>query len=179
MRKLLSYAIIITLLAIGGYMLYRTIVPNLIARAVVSDSLPGYIPKRLQARVESIRVPLNQGTEAMLKKMHASDIPLEHVLQAVDDISEEEAYAFLDELNAKDPRNTNEVFDILKKHFSTDFDLEVFREPFNHHFEMKQIKNGIAYANFNRNSNDVDIATARAILKKIIIEKEKEVVSNQ
>jgi hypothetical protein len=64
---------------------------------------------------------------------------------------------------------------VAKKHFSSDFDMEVFREPFNRYFEMKQIKKAISYANFNRKTNDVDIVTAKAILKQIILEKEKEV----
>jgi hypothetical protein len=32
----------------------------------------------------------------------------------------------------------------------------------------------VVYANINRKSNDVELATAKAILKKIVIEKDKE-----
>ena len=174
MNKLLLPAVIL-ILALGGYLLYKTLMPALVAEAVVSESIPGYIPKRLKTRVESMRAPINKGTEAMLRKMQESNVSVDQVLDAVDDIGEAEAYAFLDDLNKKDPKNTNEVFDVAKKHFSPGFDLEIFREPFNEYFEMKQVKKAIAYANFNRKTNDVDIATAKAILKKIIIEKEKEV----
>jgi hypothetical protein len=176
MRKIILALVILVILAVSSYLLYRSLVPQIIARAVVSDSLPDYIPKRLQMKVEEIRRPLNRGTDAMLRKMHASNISVDQVLKAVDDISEDEAYAFLDEVNATKPANTDELFSVAKKHFSTDFDLEIFREPFNQHFEMKQINNAINYANMNRKSNDVDIATAKAILKKIIVEKEKEVL---
>lgn len=175
MSKFLLFAALLIILAFGGYLLYRTLMPTVLAEAVVSESLPGYIPKRLKTRVESMRAPINKGTEAMLRKMQESNVSVDQVLDAVDDISEAEAYAFLDELNAKNPRSTDEVFDVAKKHFSPEFDLEIFREPFNQYFEMKQVKKAIAYANFNRKSNDVDIATAKAILKSIIIEKEKEV----
>ena len=176
MKKIITALLILTVLGVSGYLVYRSLVPQIIARAVVSDSLPGYIPKRLQTKVEAIRTPLNEGTEAMLQKMHASEIPVDQVLEAVDDISEEEAYAFLDELNTTKPSNSNEVFDVAKKHFSTDFDLELFREPFNKHFDMDQINNAIAYANLNRKSNDVDIVTAKAILKKIIVQKEEDLL---
>lgn len=171
--------ILLSLVSAGGYFLYRTFAATIIADAVVSESLPAYIPKRLQTRVESIRRPLNKGANAMLQKMHESRIPLDQVLQAIDDVSEEEAYAFLDDLNRAKPSDTDEVFDIAKKHFHTDFDPEVFREPFNRHFDIRQIRNGIAYANLNRRSNDVDITTAKAILKKVIIEKEKEVITKR
>lgn len=175
MKRIITGLLILAVFVIGGYLLYKSYAPQMIANAVVADSLPDYIPKRLKTKVEAIRRPLNKGADAMLRKMHASDIPVDQVLKAVDDISEDEAYAFLDEMNAANPVNTDEVFDLAKEHFSTDFDLEVFREPFNQHFEMKQINDAIAYANLNRKSNDVDITTAKAILKKIIIEKEKEV----
>jgi hypothetical protein len=167
--------LIVTLLGIGCYALYRTLMPELIAEAVVAESMPDYIPKRLQTRMEAIRTPINRGTEAMVQKMHDSDISLKEVLAAVDEVTEEQAYAFLDEINQKKPSNTDQVFDLAKKHFVTRFDLEVFRKPFNEHFKMKQISNALAYANMNRKYNDVDMVTAKAILKKIIIEKEKEV----
>ena len=176
MKKIFAPLLILAVLGAVGYLLYRSLVRQIIARAVVADSLPGYIPKRLQTKVDAIRMPLNKGAEAMLRKMHSSDISVDQVLEVVDNISEKEAYAFLDDLNQKRPATTNEVFDLAKKHFSADFDLEVFREPFNTHFEIKQINNGIAYANLNRKSNDVDIVTAKAILKTIILENEKEIM---
>ena len=180
MKKiLLTVVVVVVALVVGGYLLYRSLMPKLVAEAVVSDSLPDYIPKRFQAKVEAIRAPLNQGTEAMLQTMHESDISLDQVLEAVDNISEEEAYAFLDDLNTSKPNDTNEVFNLAKKHFQTEFDPEVFREPFNRHLNMKQINNGIAYANLNRRTNEVDIATAKAIVKKIIIEKEKALFGDQ
>ncbi len=111
----------------------------------------------------------------MISRMHASDIPLEKVLKTIDNITEEQAYAFLDAVNEQQPETTDGVFNLAKKYFTTEFDLEVFREPFNQHFKMSQIRNALAYANMNRKSNDVDIATAKAILKTIIIEKEKEI----
>ena len=176
MKRLMFTVFLLTAVLIGGYLLYRSAMPGIIADAMVSDSVPDYIPKRFKSRVEAIRAPLNKGTEAMVKKMHASDISVDQVLRAVDEISEEDAYAFLDELNVRKPANTDEVFDVAKEYFAADFDPEVFREPFNQHFTMKQIRKAITYANLNRRSNDVDIATARAIVKKVIVEKEKEVM---
>jgi hypothetical protein len=175
MKRYFTLALIFAgVLLAGGYFLYRTLVPEIIAGAVLSDSLPAYIPKRLQTRVEAIRKPMNKGTGAIIEKMRDAEIPLEEVLDWIDNISEEQAYAFLDEFNKKKPATTDEVFDIAKEHFPSKFDPEVFREPFNRHFEIKQIRNAVVYANINRKSNDVELATAKAILKKIIIEKDKE-----
>jgi hypothetical protein len=175
MKKTSLLLVLITALGLGGYLLYRTYMAGLVAKAVTSESLPKFIPKRFQSKVETIRAPLNDGAKAMVEKMHASDIPLDQVLRAVDNVTEQQVYSFLDELHEQDPASTNEVFDIAKKHFSAGFNLELFRQPFNKHFSLQQVKNAAAYAEMNRKSNDVDISTAKTILKKIIIEKEKEV----
>jgi hypothetical protein len=106
--------------------------------------------------------------------MHDSSIPVEEVLEAIDNITEEDVNSFLDEVDATKPSTTDEVFTLAKKHFDTSLDLEVFRKPFNEHFEIKQVQNTLSYANNNRRSNDVDLSTVKAILKKIIIEKERE-----
>lgn len=179
MKKVIVFVIIIVLLAAGAYTLYRTVMPTLVAEAVVSESTPDYIPKRLQTRVESVRKPLNQGTEALLKEMHAAEIPVDKVLTTIDNVTEEDAYAFLDELNREKPSTTDEVFDLAKKHFPTDFDPEVFREPFKRHFTIAQIRKGISLANLNRRSPEIDITTAKAIVKRIIVEKEKELRGNR
>lgn len=168
--------VILAIIGVGGYVLYRAVLPGMIAQATASESLPDYIPKRLKARMEAIKNPINKGTEAMIERMHASGIPLETVLETVDNITEDQAYAFLDEVTKAQPVNTDEVFDIAKRHFNTGFDPEVFREPFNEHFKIKQIRNAVTYANQNRHFNDVEITTAKAILKKILIEKEKEMI---
>lgn len=163
------------IVGIGAFVVYRAVMPQLVAEATVSESLSNYIPKRLKTRVDAIKNPINAGVEAMIKEMHASEIPVEHVIMTIDNITEGQTYAFLDAVNASKPATPNEVFDLLKEHFPAEFNTEAFRQPFNEHFEMKQIRRAFAYANMNRQSNDVDFATAKAIVKKLIIEKEKEV----
>lgn len=180
MKKILiAAAIALAVLGTGGYLLYRSCMTDIIAQAVVSDSLPPYIPKRLQARIETIRKPLNKGTEAMLHEMHVSRIPLDRVLDALDKTTEEDAYAFLDELNSTPLRNTDQVFDIAKKHFAGDFDVEVFRAPFREHFQMNQIRSAIVLANKNRAEKNIDIRSAMEILKKIIADKDREMTNPQ
>jgi hypothetical protein len=175
MRKILVSAIVLVLLlSLGGYYLCRVYFTDLIAGAFVSESLPGYVPKRIQSRIKAISIPLNKGTEAMLRKMHSADIPMEDILTILDNTSEEEAYSLLDELNSTRPKTPDEVFDIVKRYIHADFDVEVFRKPFKDHVDMKQVRKALYYANENRKTHDVDFLTAKAILKKILLQKEHE-----
>lgn len=174
MKKILIPVFAAGLIAISGYFLYRACLPGVMARAVVSESLQGYLPAQLRKKVKTIHAPINKGAEALLKKMDESDISLDQVLAALDHTTEQDAYAFLDEVNKTKPRNTNEFFDIVKKHFQGDFDIEPFRAPFNQHFGMAQIRKAIALANANRREKKVDLPTARKIVKEILRQKEKE-----
>jgi len=174
MKKIFLLAIVVISVLVGGYYLYRTTLPDLVAKAVVSESLPDYIPKRIQIKIQAISVPLNKGTEAVIEEMHSSNIPMKEILSVVDKTTEEEAYRMLDEINSTRPETTNEVFDVGKKYISADFDVEIFRKHFNDHLSMKQVKTAINFANQNRKTHDLDFTTAKAIMKKILLEKEKE-----
>jgi hypothetical protein len=175
MNKLLpSVLFIACLLGFAGYSLYRYYFADFIANAIVKESLPAFVPKRMQNKMKEISAPLNNSTEAMLQKMHDSDIPIDRVVKAIDNTTEEQAYDLLDDLNQAKPKNTNEVFDIAKRHLAADFDIEPFRKPFNDHVGMKDIRKGLQYANHNRTSKDIDFATAKVIFKNIVLRKEEE-----
>ena len=60
MKKILISLVILAVVGVGVYMVYHALMPALIAEATVSESLPGYIPKRLKTRIEAIKHPINQ-----------------------------------------------------------------------------------------------------------------------
>ena len=111
---------------------------------------------------------------AIIKEMHRSKITMAQVFEAIDNAKEEQAFAMLDELNTTDVAPPDEVFDMAKRHFPVDFDVEVFRKPFNEKVDLKLIRKGIRYANIYRETEKVDAATARTIVKKILLQKEAE-----
>ncbi|MEO5603964.1 MAG: hypothetical protein ABIR06_23815 [Cyclobacteriaceae bacterium] len=173
-KVIVSFIIVVSLLSVGSYYFYQIYFTDFIAQAFVSNSLPGVVPKRIQTRMKAISVPLNKGTEALIQKMHASDISIDHILSVVDNTTEEQAYELLDELNSTKLKNTNDVFDVTKKHIDADFNLEIFRKPFQEHFKMTQVRKVLYLANQNRKTHDVDFVAAKEIIKKILLEKEKE-----
>jgi hypothetical protein len=161
-------------LALVAYVLYYFYFPQIIANAIVTDELPGYIPRRILNHIDHYRIPINKGSEDLVREIHLAKIPMQKILSAIDATSEDEAYNLLDDLNATSVKNTDQVFDIIKKHFDTDFDVEVFRKPFTENVDMKMVRKGMKYANTNRKTKDVDVETARAIIKQVLINKEKE-----
>jgi hypothetical protein len=175
MKKGIIISLVIFIaLGIIAYGFYQFMFPQMVAKAIVSDDSPPYIPKRILNRIDDFRVPINKSSEDIVREIHHAGIPMKKILTAIDETSEEEAYTLLDELNRTPIKNTDQVFDIIKKHFDPGFDAEVFRKPFIENVDMKMVQKGMKYANMNRKTKDVDVETARAIIKQVLIRKEKE-----
>jgi hypothetical protein len=175
MKKAITFSIaFLAVAAICAYIAFQFYLPALMADAIVADDVPTYIPRRIQNRIEGLRKPLNKGSEEVVRKMHQANIPVEKMVEIIDNTTEEQAYALLDELNQQNITSPHQVFDIGKKYFPADFDTEMFRETFVTHMDMRLIRKGIKYGNINRKTKDVDFDIAKAIAKKIILEKEQE-----
>lgn len=176
MKRLLLVIIILGLLVWAGvYIFYRMYLPDLVAKALVSEDTPAYIPRRLMNKVDELRAPVNKGADEMIMEMKRNEIPLDDVLDVIESTSEDEAYEFLKDLNESNPKTPDQVFDIAKEHLKADFDIEVFRKPFVENVSMASIKKAMNYANTNRKTKDLDIVTGRAIAKQILIEKYNQV----
>jgi hypothetical protein len=176
MKRFLAVIIVLGLLAWAGiYIFYRVYLPDLVARAIVADETPDYIPKRLMNKVDELRRPVNKGADQMILEMKKNDIAITDVVEVIENTTEDEAYEFLQDLNASKPQTPDEVFDIAKQHIQADFDIEIFRKPFVENVSMASIRRAMSYANTNQRTKDLDIVTGRAIAKQILIEKYKQV----
>lgn len=172
MKRFLLFIIILGLVGwVSIYIFYRFYFPDIMARAIVSNETPEYIPRRLMNKVDELRAPVNKGADEIVAEMKKNNIALEDVVEVIENTSEDEAFEFLNELNQTRPETPNEVFDIAKKHIEADFDVEILRKPFIENINMAAIKRAMSYANTNQRTKDLDLATGRAIAKQILIEK--------
>ena len=174
MKKGILILSAIVIIGAGCYYAYHWYFPEIIAQSIVSERSPRYVPKKVQNKIRKVKKPINEGASAVITTMHKTGITMEQVLKAIDEAKEEQAYAMLDELNETKIENTNQVFDMAKKHFPVRFNVEVFREAFNDKVNLSLIKKGIRYANIYRDEEKMDARTAKAIVKKILIQKEKD-----
>jgi hypothetical protein len=175
MKKLIVWTIvIIMLIGIGGFVFYRYYLPDMVVSAMVEDDLPAFVPERVKAKIEKIKVPVNKGAEAVIAQIHTSDVTLEQIFKAIDQTDEEQVNTALDELQETKITNTDQAFNLFKKHFRADFDVEIFREPFNKNVDMAMIKKARGYAESYRNDEAMDTEMAKAVIKKILLQKEKE-----
>jgi hypothetical protein len=155
------------------YISYIHYMPQLVAQAIIAEKLPAFIPTRVQHKIETVRKPVNESAAGVVEQIHKAHIPINKVLDMIDNTTEAQAYSMLDELTVTPLKTTDQAFDIAKKHISADFDIEVLRKPFNDNIDLKLIKIGIRYGNANR-KKEIDIETAKVIAKQLLLQKEKE-----
>jgi hypothetical protein len=174
MKKLfIGLLVLLMLVAIGGFVVYKFYMADLIADAIISkEDVPAFVPEKIKSKIDKYRTPINYGAEEAIKKIHESHITLDQLLKAIDEAPEDQAYALLEELNTTKIRSSNQVFDLVKERFPVDFDVEVFRKPFTEKVDIKTIRKGIAY--MNQHAESMDVEMAKSVAKKILLQKEKE-----
>jgi cobalamin biosynthesis Mg chelatase CobN len=163
-------------LAIGGYIGFKIYMERMIAKAIVStNELPAYLPEKVREKVKKVRIPVNQGADVIINTMHQSKkVTLDQILKAIDNVTEEQAFAMLELLNNTKVENTDQVFDMAKKQFPVDFDVEIFRKAYHEKVSMRLIKKAMVHGNRLKENQDMDFESARSILKQILIQKEKD-----
>jgi hypothetical protein len=163
-------------IGIGSYIAFKMYMQKLIANAIVSpNELPSYLPEKVKEKVKKVKIPVNQGAEAIIITMQQSNtVTMDQILKAIDNVTEEQAYAMLESLNNTKIKNTDQVFDMAKQHFPVDFDVEIFRKAYREKVSMRLIKKGISYGNRFKRNQDMDFESARSILKQILVQKEHE-----
>jgi hypothetical protein len=161
-------------LLIVSAIVYQFFLPNLIAKTLSVEELPSYIPQRIKAKVEKVNKPLNEGARTVISTIHQSNITIEQLLKAIDEAKEEQAYAMLDELNRTKITNVDQLFDMGKRYFPVDFDVEVFREIYRKKATLPLIEKAIVYANKYKDEKLMDAQTAKETAKRILKNKEEE-----
>ena len=161
------------LIGFAGYVAYEVYFPQMIAESITREPL-ALVPDDIQDRIQKIRKPVNEGAGVVVETMHRSGVTMDQVLRAIDETKEEQAYAFLDELNRSEIQNPDQVFNLAKKHFPVDFNVEIFRKPFNEKVNLATIRKGVRYANMYKTKDEFDAATAKSVVKRILLEKEEE-----
>jgi hypothetical protein len=172
--KRIGFIVFASLLVIcAAYMAYQLYFPVMVARSIVNET-SSFVPENVKTRLQKIRKPVNDGAQSMVETMHKSGVTMDQILKAIDDAKEDQAYAFLDELNHTKIENTDQVFSMAKKHFPVEFDVESFREPFKAKVSLAQVKKAIHYANIYKRRDEFDAFTAKTIAKRILLQKEEE-----
>lgn len=175
MKNLRMYLVAFVLVVAAMYLAYQMYFPVMVANSFSTET-SSLLPEDMKRKIEKVRVPVNDGAALIVAKVHQSDnVTIDDLLRAIDNATEEQALALLDELNRRDTLlSADEIFTLTKKYFPVDFDVEIFRAPFREKVSPALIKKCIKYANIYRRRNELDAETAKSIAKRILLQKEDE-----
>ena len=173
MKRLSLLAGALVLVGFAGYVAYKVYFPQIIAESLTHESL-ALVPDKIENRIQKIRKPVNEGAGVVVETAHKSVVTLDQILKAIDETEEEQAYAFLDELNRSEIESPDQVFNMAKRHFPVEFNVEIFRKPFNDKVTIATIRKGVRYANMYKTKEEFDITTAKSVVKQILLQKEEE-----
>ena len=174
-KKIILVIVILATITLIGYVLYKQYAPTIIANELLRETEPAFLPKKISEKIKKVKTQTNQLSKDVIKDIHASNITLDQLLKAIDEVTENKANLLLDDLNRLgEIKSSDQVFDLAKKHFPVDFDVELLREPFRKKADVHVLQKAIQKANEYRNNNLIDFETAKAIVKRVLTEKEKE-----
>lgn len=173
MKRILLVLGIIVLLCLAGMFAYKVCLPKMIADGI-TDEASYLMPNDIKEKLEAIREPVNEGALTVVETAHKSGVTMEQIMRAIDNAKESQLDAMLLELKDTQIESTDQVFSIAKKHFPVDFDVEIFRKPFNDRVELITLKRAIRQAVAYLENEDIDEQTAKAIAKRILLQKEDE-----
>lgn len=174
-KAALILILVVLTLSLIGFILYKQYAPDIIANELLKETEPVFLPKKVNEKIKKIKVQTNQLSSDIIKDIHKSDITLDQLLHALDGVTEPKANALLDDINKLGKlNNPDQVFDLVKKQFPVDFDVEPLRAPFREKADVQVLQKVVQKANEYRDNKLIDFESAKAIVKRILIEKEKE-----
>jgi hypothetical protein len=181
MNKFIAgFLLLLALLGTCAFIAYQYYLPKLVAQALVEEgSSSSYIPQSVQERIDRYREPINNGADKVVRQMHHSGIPLSTVLREIDNVDAQDIQLAVDEITQSNPKNTNEVFNILKRNINTNLDIEPLRHSFNANVNMKMVHNAIAGHEQMNLSDEVSLQLFKNVTREILIRKEQLYLQNQ
>jgi len=167
--------IVFASIALISYAIYKQYAPAIIANELLKETEPPFLPKKIREKIKEIKVQTNKLSTDVITDIHKSNITLDQILKAFDEVTEDEAHLLLDEINGLGQLNSpDQVFDLTKKRFPVDFDVEPLREPFRKKADVRLLKKALLKANQYRDNDLIDFESAKSVVRRILIEKEKE-----
>ncbi|MBX2955413.1 MAG: hypothetical protein KF846_04620 [Cyclobacteriaceae bacterium] len=178
-KKVIIVAFLSMTTLVVGYKLYKQYAPFVIANAILKEEEPIFLPPKIKKKLKEKKVHYNKISKDVIQDIHKSNITLDQVLKALDEVTEEKVYLFLDEVNGLgEIKSSDQIFDLTKKYFPVDFDVEPLRKPFEEKADIVLLQKVIKKANEYRDNELIDFQSAKIVIKRILIEKEKEFIQN-
>lgn len=155
---------------------YKILLPTIIAETITGETSSSILPKKVAAKIDEYKKPINATTEDMLFEMDSLHIPFDLVLKYVDNVKKETIIKTYNEIEAQKTMDRNAIFDIVKRNVTvTELDPEILRSTFLKYATEPRISRVINYIKMHRLLDEIDVSLSRDVIKKVLSQKKDEI----
>lgn len=155
---------------------YKMLLPTIIAETITGETSSSILPKKVVAKIDEYKKPINATTEDMLFEMDSLHIPFDLVLKYVDNVKKETIIKTYNEIEAQKTMDRNAIFDIVKRNVTvTELDPEILRSTFLKYATEPRISRVINYIKMHRLLDEIDVSLSRDVIKKVLSQKKDEI----
>jgi hypothetical protein len=159
-----------------SYYAYKMLLPTVIAETITGETSTSLLPKKVVAKIDEYKKPINVTTEDILFEMDSLHIPFELVLKYVDNVKKETIIKTYHEIEAQGTTDRNAIFDIVKKNVTvTEMDPEILRGTFLKYATEPRISRVMNYIKMHHLLDEIDVSLSREVIKKVLIQKKDEI----
>ncbi|MEM7550912.1 MAG: hypothetical protein AAF363_14610 [Bacteroidota bacterium] len=179
MKRILIIGIVLLLLVVGvSWYYYEKQLPKVVAKAIIKNKYPVYIPEKIQGKIVKVSDTLNAKVENFLVTTDTIGISINEILKIIDEVKEEDVRKTISIIQNQDIKSVEEVFDIAVENIPIkSFNVELLREPFINNIKINHINRALGYLRTHNILELIDPEIARETIKQVIIQKEDELKS--
>ncbi len=157
---------------------YKERLPQAVADAIVKDEYPAIVPEKVVKKIKVASKEVNTRLETVITTTETQGITIDQLIQAVDEVKEDEVRKTLDILYNTDLRSADQLFDIgIENIHIQAFDPAVLRESFVNNVKMKKVEKALKYIKDNELADALSPDVARETIKRMILTKQEEIIA--
>jgi hypothetical protein len=175
MKKILIWLLVIVIVfGIGTFAFYELYLPTLIAKSLSEDKpVSDLIPENQRAQIEQLKKPLNKNVANIIAKIHKSNIPVEMLVSAVENVSQQDVDNLAEEIQNNPTITPNDLNVLIQQRFAPGIDLASL-EQITSGIKPQDLQRAVKKYQSYREKQPFDFKLAKSVIIKMIEEKEQQ-----
>ena len=171
MNKFIIGGSCIFVVVIAMWLLYIFYVPRMVARAIVKNAPPSYLPGAYKDQIKRLHTPVNLWGEKLIVEADSLGISLDDMLKAIDNVNTDEVIKVYDKIKDKKVTHSKKVFDLIRQDIAVEeIDLDLLEPAFLKHATPDRINRALSYIKQHQLIENIAPSTAKEVAKQLVRE---------
>lgn len=179
MKKLFLLLIIIILIGLGFFTVYKIYYPKVVAKVFVNKKRGDFLPQKIEEKLPTISDTAFKKIDKLIESNAQYGLSVNQLETAISELKKKNLKVIYGKLKDIEITSAEQVFDTISNNLSMkSIDIERFRKIFIAKVEKEQIKKVINYIEKHDLFNTLDEEVAREIALQILEQREAEIKKN-